>query len=1021
MWNRQQRFYAKMVHRENLLKKTFATIFVLTIFISACSSSSSTAAPESAPAVTQVPATGIATEIPPTQPPTLSLPVSQFTPVPSSNTKITAENVQDLQEVAKYYGEVNYIAKLTNDKKYLFILDPDGLTKYDYASMESMVHLPVANSVSDMQISDDGGLLILDNEWLLDLKNDQNPKLHVLSEKIHLLNFYSRDFALSPDGTMIAVEQMDCRDLCEHIFRLVSTEDFNELFTSSAQTNQNLPTFSSDGKYLALVDLFIEAHPDGSTNPVGASVSIWTTSNFTKVSSFNDIKFPFNVTGIAFSEDNNLLAIAQRTSIDIYDVASGKAKAVIPDLCDSYERKVLFAPSAPLRVLEHSDCSSGEWTLSDGTARLSSDNIPNFSRIVFDEKGNFKAVPYTYPTASNLRAYRDQYYLKFLNNDVLGFKNFDLETLDKHSCDLSLTNGSLDCQSHTREYNSGRYLGKDVILATDGKYYSYVVSKSRVDIFSFDNSSQVYYSIAFRDYIFDLIALDPINKIVVYNIALSMSINRVVIQDMTNDRILEKWEGETSIDSIVFSENNRSAALCRTVGNYSNPQDPYKDRLVIFDLSEKRTIYNTEFNCTAALDLSDDGSKLAIEHHYVRSPNDGLFYSGTTILNTTPPYEKKLVEFDSFLFPYAVAFSPDGSVLAIGCGGIEICFFDASGDNEIYRLKAHSGVTDLAFSPDGSLLATSSDWGLISLWAVPPFTSDVRQSQSSPISSYTPGFSWNFDEEGNFEGWGEQDWQVLGLKDIAVNNGYFSATATDSGTAIYTNEGLGIDASKLARIEIRMKVSDGEDAQLYFRHSNDDMSEELSKFFKVQSGTEFHTYILDMNDVSGWKGTVEQLRLDPIRDTVGATVEIDYIHLLPPGFSWNFDEAGNLEGWDNWGEIDDVDVPNGYFYAKTIGSDPQIYSSEGLGVDAAKFSQIEIRMRVSAGDSAQLFFRNENNDMSENKSIIFPIEAGTEFKTYVLDTSTISSWKDVIYQLRLDPTSDTNDATIEIDYIRLLP
>lgn len=869
------------------MKKIFITTFILTIFISACGSSISTTAPgasESTSTVTQVPptitATTTATEIPTLPPtitpiPTLSLPVSQLTPVPSSNTKISAENVQGLQEIAKYYGEINYIARLTKDNKSLFILDPDGLTKYDYASMEILTHVFVTNSVSDLQINNDSNLLMIDKKWLLDLKNDKEPILHVLSDKIHLLNRYSRDFALSPDGKVIAVAQHDCKDLCKHFFRLVNTEDFSDLFTTSAQHLRQLPTFSSDGTYFALADKTQAATSGGGTEVTGGFVGIWTTSDFTKVSSFS-VNFPFDVTGIAFSEDDTRIAIAQTNSIDIYDMQSGDPVVAIADLCDSGQRKVMFAPSTTDKFLEHSDCSSGVWTISGSTARLSNDDVPNLSRISFDEKGNFKAIPYIYPTTSSLRAYRDQYYLKFLNNDTIGFKNFDLVTLDRHSCDLSLASGSLECQSHAPENNNGRYLGNDVILATDGKYYRYVVGKSKVDIYSFEDPSQVYYSIPFRDYLFDLVALDPINNLVFYNVFFTPDYSKSIIQDINNDKVLEQWEGTARLSLIAISENNKIAGICINVGNTNAPNI---DRLVLFDLLEKRTVYSADSTC-GTLNISSDGSRLALVHNYLK-PTDQYFSLRTLLLDTTTPYEKKYLNFDSWFYPNAAAFSPDGSMLVVGCSDNEICFFDLSDNSEIYRLKAHSGIASLAFSPDGSLLATSSNWGLISLWAVPPFTSGSRSPQSSPLSSYIPSFVWNFDEDGWFEGWGEQDWQSGDLNNLKVKNGYLSASTTGNDPQISSNEGLGIDAAKFSQIEIRMSISAGDSAQLFFRNENNDMSENKSIIFPIEAGTEFKTYLLDMSTISSWKNMIHQLRLDPTSDVFGATIEIDYIRLLP--------------------------------------------------------------------------------------------------------------------------------------------
>jgi WD40 repeat protein len=821
-----------------------------------------------------------------------------------------------------------------------------------------------------------------------------------------LVNFYSREFALSPDGKVIAVEQNNCKDLCKHTFRLVSTEDFSELFTSSAQTLQDLPAFSSDGKYFALADLTQVATSGGGTEPAGGTVGIWTTSDFTKVSSFS-VKFPFDVTGIAFSEDNNLLAIAQRNSIDIIDVLSGDSKANIADLCDSYQRKVMFSPSSSIKVLEHSDCSSGEWAISGSTARLSNDDVPDLSRIAFDENGNFKAIPYTYPVISDLKAYRQEYYFEFSNNDVLSFKSFDVETLDRHSCDLSLANGSLDCQSHAPEYNNGRYLGKDVILATDGNYYSYVVGKDRVDIYSFEDPSQIYYSIPFRDYTFDLQALDPLNGIVIYNIALSMRANRVIIQDMKNDRILEKWEGETFLSSIAFAENKKFGALCRAIGYTSNPN---KDRLVIFDLSEKRTVYNTEFTCgSIGFSFTNDGSKVAIAQ----------YYSKVILLNTSLPFEKQNINIDAS--SSAVAFSPDGFMLAVGCNDSEICFLDSSDGKEVFRLKAHSSITNLAFSKDGSLLATSSDWGLISLWAVPPFTNNARQSQPSPISSYTPSSSWKFDDEDNFEGWGNAG----DLDNVKVQKGFLSAKATGTDPQIYSNEGLNIDAAKFTRIAIRMRVSSGDSAQIFFHHDKDDMSEERSKIFAIQAGNEFNTYNIDMSSVTSWTGSINQLRLDPTSDSVGATIDIDYIQLLSPDFSWDFDEEGNFEGWgeQDWQLIDlqNLKVENGYLSATTTGNGPQIYLSGNLGIDTTKFTRVEIRMRISAGDSAQVFFNYGDGDWTADKGKVFSVIAGTEFNTYVIDMGNVATWKGIVGELRLDPIYDAPGATIEIDYIHLLP
>jgi hypothetical protein len=139
--------------------------------------------------------------------------------------------------------------------------------------------------------------------------------------------------------------------------------------------------------------------------------------------------------------------------------------------------------------------------------------------------------------------------------------------------------------------------------------------------------------------------------------------------------------------------------------------------------------------------------------------------------------------------------------------------------------------------------------------------------------------------------------------------------------------------------------------------------------------------------------------------------------------SWEFLNDQDMEGWAElpWdtNQFADITVEGGVLTAKSTGVDPYVRSPSELGIEAASAHGVEIRMSSSAGRAASIYFTTRGDQgEDEHKVKHFPIISDGQLHVYLIEMSSVASWRGKIDRLRLDPTD--SPAAVVIDYVRVV-
>ncbi|HEY9060640.1 MAG TPA: hypothetical protein VIO64_09085 [Pseudobacteroides sp.] len=217
---------------------------------------------------------------------------------------------------------------------------------------------------------------------------------------------------------------------------------------------------------------------------------------------------------------------------------------------------------------------------------------------------------------------------------------------------------------------------------------------------------------------------------------------------------------------------------------------------------------------------------------------------------------------------------------------------------------------------------------------------------------------------------------------------------------------------------------------MYFTTSSDTKwGGAKSKIFSITANdTGYRDYCIDMSNVSGWTGNLNQLRLDPI-DQSGVSsgaFAIDYIKIQQPasignmpieqyGIEPEHNKPSDIKLWEfsstieNWTASPGVSSfewqIGGYAGGSLPSNDPQLRSPDNLDFNIDSNKTIVIRMKN--GTSAQrgkIFFTaslDKSGSWNEAKSRVFNIEANDpDYRDYIIDMSGVSGWTGTLKQIR---------------------
>lgn len=185
------------------------------------------------------------------------------------------------------------------------------------------------------------------------------------------------------------------------------------------------------------------------------------------------------------------------------------------------------------------------------------------------------------------------------------------------------------------------------------------------------------------------------------------------------------------------------------------------------------------------------------------------------------------------------------------------------------------GYTDYIFD-----MGTNANWtGTIKQLRFDPFSVTGTMNVDSIVvtsAGYTSAKDWNFNTNGNLEGWtnGNQ------VSSMTVSGGSLNMTSTGTDPYVYAPDNLGIASPSTYRyLRIRLQNSTSSSyGEIYFITTSDTAWNSTKQMLiPIVPNSGYRDYVVDLGTNTSWTGTIKQVRLDPSLSS--GDVNVDYFRL----------------------------------------------------------------------------------------------------------------------------------------------